>query len=260
VIIFDSSYLVVLLHPAPPPAKDRNDKPVAQFRERVAYLAARMDVSNEVIGVPAPAMAEVLVRAGNGRAQYVAVLSDTWKFQIIPFDSRAAIETSELIAKVKSNREVWATWAKIKFDIQIVAIAKAESATAIYSDDKDIENLAKRLKIPVIRICDLPLPPTGEETNIETGPVGSQGLLNLSLGNVAPQSTSEVKINEGTGEAQLPGTNSIDGRAAQVGENNQLQATPAHPASVRGSDSGRAQGEAAREKAEKTEAEKKARI
>ena len=159
-IVFDASYLIVLLHPNPLPAKDRDDKPVVQFRERVAHLATTMDASNEVIGVPTPAMAEVLVRAGNGRAQYVAVLSNSKHFQILPFDSRAAIEASELVAKVKSSKDHWATWAKVKFDIQIVSIAKAESATAIYSDDKDIENLAKRLNIRVIRICDLPLPPS----------------------------------------------------------------------------------------------------
>ena len=87
-IIFDSSYLVVLLHPNPAPAKDRENRPVLQFRERVAYLTATMDVSNDTIGVPTPAMAEVLVRSGAARAKYVSVLSDTWKFQILPFDSQ----------------------------------------------------------------------------------------------------------------------------------------------------------------------------
>jgi predicted nucleic acid-binding protein len=159
VIIFDSSYLVVLLHPNPAPAKDRDNKPVSRFQERVAYLAATMDASNDTIGIPTPAMAEVLVRSGTARAKYISVLSDRLKFQIIPFDSRAAIEAADLIAAVKPNKEKWDTWAKVKFDIQIVSIAKAESATLIYSDDKDIEKYAKRFKIRVIRICDLPLPP-----------------------------------------------------------------------------------------------------
>ncbi|HUE52641.1 MAG TPA: PIN domain-containing protein, partial [Terriglobales bacterium] len=155
-IIFDATYLVVMLHPNPAPAKDRDNQPVSYFKERVANLAAKMDVSNDVIGIPAPAMAEVLVRAGSGRAQYVSILSDRYKFQILPFDSRAAIEAAELIAKIKSAGQPWDTWAKVKFDIQITAIAKAEAATVIYADDRDIENYAKRVKIPVIRICDLP--------------------------------------------------------------------------------------------------------
>jgi PIN domain len=200
VIIFDASFLVVLLHPNPPPAKDRADQPVAQFKERVAHLAATMDVKNEIIGVPAPAMAEILVRAGKGKAQYVSILSQTWRFQILPFDSRAAIEAAELIAKIKSNSEPWATWAKVKFDIQIVAIAKAESATAIYADDKDIENYAKRLKIPVVRICDLPLPPPQTETPIEAGPIGSQGLLALvpPQPEAAPDTTQATQVQAAT--------------------------------------------------------------
>jgi hypothetical protein len=122
----------------------------------------------------------VLVRAGTARAKYVSLLSDTWRFQLLPFDSRAAIESAELIAAIKSNKEKWETWAKVKFDIQIVSIAKAESAALIYSDDKDIENYAKRLKIQVVRICDLPLPPSEVDAPIEAGPIGSQGVLPLA--------------------------------------------------------------------------------
>ena len=179
-IIFDATYLVVYLNPNPLPATDREGKPVERFKERVTELAAQLNVSNQVVGVPAPAMAEVLVRAGQGRAQFVSVLSDRWRFQILPFDSRAAIEASELIEAVKTNKDKWDTWAKVKFDIQIVAIAKAESAAVIYSDDKDIENLAKRLKIAVKRICDLPLPPPPVEAGTLEGIAGSQGQLNLT--------------------------------------------------------------------------------
>lgn len=198
-IIFDSTYLVVFLNPNPPASKDRDAKPVERFKERVAHLAATLDVSNQVIGVPAPAMAEVLVRAGRGRAQMVSVLSDRWRFEILPFDSRAAIEASELIALVKSNKEKWDTWAKVKFDIQIVAIAKAESASVIYADDKDIENFAERLKIPVVRICDLPLPPPTEEKPIEGSPTGTQ--MNLIPETEPAQGTMDMQPRPGNKDA-----------------------------------------------------------
>jgi len=230
VIIFDATYLVVYLNPNPLPATDREGKPVEKFKERVVELAAQLDVSNQVIGVPAPAMAEVLVRAGQGRAKFVSVLSDRWRFQILPFDSRAAIEASELIAAVKTNKDKWDTWAKVKFDIQIVAIAKAEAATVIYSDDKDIENLAKRLKIPVKRICDLLLPPPPVETGTLETITGSQGLLNLT-----PEQKSKLEDDQNAGQERT-------GK-----EDNKFQADPTHSAAVQGSDSGRAQGEAARE-------------
>lgn len=53
-IIFDSTYLVVFLNQSPPPAKDRDDNPVEKFKERVQFLAANFDSSNEPIGIPAP--------------------------------------------------------------------------------------------------------------------------------------------------------------------------------------------------------------
>ena len=192
-----------MLYPRPEVAKDRENKPVPQFVERVANLAANLDVANTVIGIPAPAMSEVLVRAGDSRDKYIATLSDTWKFQILPFDARAAIEAGELIAQIKSRKEHWGTWAKVKFDIQIVATAKAESASVIYSDDKDIENLAKRLNIKVVRICDLPLPPSPEIRAIEAGPVGAQMLL---MGDTEP---SQREDKDGTKTAP-PGARKLE--------------------------------------------------
>ena len=48
-IIFDASYLVVMMYPRPEVARDRENNPVSQFVERVASLAANLDVSNTVI-------------------------------------------------------------------------------------------------------------------------------------------------------------------------------------------------------------------
>ncbi len=189
-IIFDASYLVVYLHPNPRPAKDRSNKPVSQFRERVNYLVASLNVPGKIIGIPTPALAEVLVRAGKSRAELVRILTDTYRFELLSFGVRAAIEASELIEKIKAEQKSQpvSTWAKIKFDTQIAAIAKAEGATVIYSDDEDIERLGKRLKIPVIRICDLPAPPAEEETNPEED--RGQLLFTMSPSGLQPAPTA----------------------------------------------------------------------
>ncbi len=243
-IIFDSSYLVVLLHPNPAPAKDRENKPVTKFQERVAYLAATMDASNDTIGIPTPAMAEVLVRSGAARAKYVSVLSDRLKFQIIPFDSRAAIEASDLIAAVKTNKEKWETWAKVKFDIQIVAIAKAEAATLIYSDDRDIENYARRFKIRVMRICDLPLPPPPPDETIPIQEVlmGGQGELPLAPPSM-PASDPPVPIDVTVQEKS-------DGK-----DTAKTEQETTNPAQLRADDSGGTRNEAGEEKVEISKAE-----
>jgi len=51
------------------------------------------------------------------------------------------------------------TWAKVKFDRQIVAIAKIEGARVIYSDDNGLKNVASENGITVIRISEMALPP-----------------------------------------------------------------------------------------------------
>ena len=192
---------------------DREGKPVTQFKERIERLVGDLSASSDVIGIPTPALAETLVRSGPDRAAYMRVLGDSYKFQIVPFDSRAAIEAADLIALIKNNKQKWDIWAKVKFDIQIVAIAKAEGASLIYSDDHHIETFAKRFNIDVARICDLPTQVT-------------------SVHSISP-TLFEMKAEEKTGRS--------------VEADNTLQADTAHPASVRGSDEGRVESEAAGE-------------
>jgi hypothetical protein len=247
-IIFDASYLVVFLNKSPEPAKDRQGNPVTRFKERVEYLASSLNSTGEQIGIPTPAMAEVLVRAGKGRAQFVSILSDRMRFQLLPFDARGAIEAAELIALIKSKSETWGTHAKVKFDIQIVATAKAEDATAIYSDDCDIENFAKRLKIPVLRICDLPVPPPDDPAPIETGPVGEQAaLFDMTPTLLQPMPAAvphQAAIPKGEmNEPKPESAQNAPGPSAEA--SNQHETNPAHPAPIRGSYEGRAEGETA---------------
>ena len=51
------------------------------------------------------------------------------------------------------------TWAKVKYDRQIVATAKVEAADTIYSDDNDVQKLAAQAGLAVIGVAELPLPP-----------------------------------------------------------------------------------------------------
>lgn len=55
---------------------------------------------------------------------------------------------------------------KFKFDWQIVAIASACKAEAIYSDDEDIASYAQRVDIPVYKTDALPLPQSDRQEQI----------------------------------------------------------------------------------------------
>lgn len=75
--------------------------------------------------------------------------------------------TREALVRGKKRGDSAAPWAKLKFDQQIVAIARVHQATIIYSDDRDIRAIATRLGLEVIGIADLELPPNAAQFNLE---------------------------------------------------------------------------------------------
>jgi predicted nucleic acid-binding protein len=229
--ICDSSYLIALLHPNPNPPMDRQGRLVTQFRERIERLVADLSATSDVIGIPTPALAETLVRSGPNRAAYMKVLGDSYKFQIVPFDSRAAIEAADLIALIKNNKDKWDIWAKVKFDIQIVAIAKAEGASLIYSDDHHIETYAKRFNIDVARICDLPLP-------TPSVPIGIQTLFDMNPPLLSQPENESLPTKESAGDIPSLGPGATESITPAQ------QTDPIHPTPVRGSDEGRAESKA----------------
>ena len=73
-IVFDTTYLVVLLREKFPPVKDREDKPVFKARERIQYLVQQISENNSIICVPTPVLAEIMVRAGKAGPEYLRLL------------------------------------------------------------------------------------------------------------------------------------------------------------------------------------------
>ena len=51
-----------------------------------------------------------------------------------------------------------ATWAKVKFDRQIVAIAKVERVSCIYSEDDDVRSIGMREGLSVLGVSDIVIP------------------------------------------------------------------------------------------------------
>ena len=105
--------------------------------------------------------------------KYLQTLNEQSVFRIFPFDQKAAIEAALAhrdalkrggLRADSANPD--ATRTKIKFDRQIVAIAKAEGAEAVYSDDDDIISYAKRSNLKAYRTTDLDLPPEDSQPSL----------------------------------------------------------------------------------------------
>jgi len=163
-VVFDAATLLYLLDPkAKAPTDPKTGRPVSHVKERIAFLVSELEERKEKIIVPTPALSELLVRADQAGPVYLDLLNRQAAFKIVDFDQRAAVEvaaaTREALAGGDKRGGTMSSWAKVKFDRQIIAIAKVEGASTIYSDDGDLARYAKNSGIAVIGIGDLPLPP-----------------------------------------------------------------------------------------------------
>lgn len=171
-VVFDATFLMPTLRPEVGfPVDSATGKPVEKAKERLEYLLDGLEKSATKILVPTPALSEILVRAGiNASQKIVETLDKSRVFKIETFDTLAAIEVAAMTRSALDGGDkkagIDAPWAKVKYDRQIVAIAKVRGATAIYSDDEDVAKLGLLIGIPVVRFADLELPPEDPQTSM----------------------------------------------------------------------------------------------
>ncbi len=152
---FDATALTYLFVPNAPSGIDRP-------RDRIDFRISDLHGKGARIIVPTPALCELLVKTGHSSREIINLVSKTSRLTDAPLDVKAAIEAAIITrAAIKAGSKkgnLSGNWPKIKFDRQIVAIAKANDAAEIYSEDPDIKTIATPLGIKVVSVCDLPLP------------------------------------------------------------------------------------------------------
>lgn len=172
-IVFDASVLLLLLNPEAPPPKDAvTGQPVTRCKDRIEYFVAQLTKQREKIIIPTPALSETLIKAGDAAPQYLDIMRNSRFFQISSFGPTAAVEAAELmrdrIAKFGTLKaDALDSRAKVKFDLQIVAIARLTRATIIYTDDDGLQKLAASLRIKAQGVATLPLPPEDPQAALD---------------------------------------------------------------------------------------------
>lgn len=161
---FDAGFLSLLFRPkSRTPDDPSTGKPVERAKERIEYLVDTLSATGEKIIVPTPALSEFLMLLGADAADVLMSFHSEAAFQVKPFDERSAIELvslSDIKPGENKQKEQGGSWAKIKFDRQIVAIAKTHGrGGVIYSTDKDLCKLAEREGLKTVECHHLPLPP-----------------------------------------------------------------------------------------------------
>jgi predicted nucleic acid-binding protein len=174
-VVIDSTIVLLILRPGTLVPNGSDGSPVSRPKDRIDYLVQRLSKAKSKIIIPTPVLSEALVKAGPAASQKVIEeLQKYAVFSIEPFDTRAALEVAamsrEALASGNKKGKSTAPWQKVKFDRQIVAIAKVHGVSEIYSDDSDIAALSERAKIKVIRLVDLPLPPTKAQLDLQLEP------------------------------------------------------------------------------------------
>jgi rRNA-processing protein FCF1 len=163
-VVFDTSVLTLAFdHDARAPIDPATGLPLTRCKERIDYLLQTMSAAKQRVLIPTPVLAEYLVRGGKDKGQRLQEFLSSKSFSIVPFDVKAAVECSiiedgdsQSRAKPLSENE---SKAKVKFDRQIIAIAKASGAKTIYTGDKNLAARARENKLHVVMTTDLPLPP-----------------------------------------------------------------------------------------------------
>jgi hypothetical protein len=104
-----------------------------------------------------------VLAAGDG-PQYLSEIALRANFYIQPFDQLAAIELAamDILARKQGNKRFplpeTVPWQKVKFDRQIIAIAKLHKAHTIYSDDDGVRTFAEDVGIKGIASWELDIP------------------------------------------------------------------------------------------------------
>lgn len=165
-ICVDNTFLTLILHPGARPPEDPNTgQPIERLADRLDLVRETWEADNEKVGIPAPVLSEFLVLADADGSQYLDDIAASTHFVVLPFDQKSAIELAAIhiasratLGRRAQKEAIVATKAKLNFDRQIVAIAKANQVTQIYSDDVDVKNFAEQNGLEVIQTWDLPLP------------------------------------------------------------------------------------------------------
>ncbi|QFH65042.1 type II toxin-antitoxin system VapC family toxin [Leclercia adecarboxylata] len=163
-VIFDTNILVPFLTEMKPNftiVDPESGELISEVPRRIDALVDRIDNINGTIIIPAPVLAEFLIGIDKEKHQaHINLIRSMSCFEIASFDEMAAIECaqlptlSELKQMMKSD-----TANKIKFDRQIISIAKALSIDEVWTHDQGVFKRCKQLGIAVRSLLSVEPPP-----------------------------------------------------------------------------------------------------
>lgn len=165
--MIDATTLAYLVTPdGRAPIDPTTGEEVSRAKDRIEHLIAQLDREKATLIVPTPALSEVLVVAEDAGPAMLDRISRSSRIRVADFDSRAAVEVAAMTREALRQGDKFdgsdSPWQKVKIDRQIIAIARVNGASKIYSDDKNLAKFAERIGITVVPLRALPLPEAPE--------------------------------------------------------------------------------------------------
>jgi ABC-type Fe2+-enterobactin transport system substrate-binding protein len=118
--------------------------------EAISNLVQKLSAENVKIIVQTPSLSQVLTRSPDSALEWMQILNGNSCFQVRPFDDKASFELAQVLGENATNlRDI------LRFDRQIVAIAKVYGVSVLYADDEQVMQFAEECGIPGKRLKDL---------------------------------------------------------------------------------------------------------
>ena len=162
VVAFDASFLLPVFSQKldDVPKNPSTGKPIEKYYERIEGLLSQLEEAKIKILIPSPALSEILVRVKAEQVnQYLEMISSRSVFRVASFKQDAAIKVAEMSRKAieQGDKRSGSTevWNKVKFDRQIIALAKVNGAKIIYSDDRSLRKFTEQVDLKVIASHEL---------------------------------------------------------------------------------------------------------
>lgn len=169
-VVFDTSFIALAFDSScAVPLDPLTGAPMSDCSARVQHLIDVLTQKKERVLIPTPVLAEYLVRAGKEKDLRLQEFMGSRAFRVAPFDVRAAAECALLFDRDLNSGKTLdptTTKAKVKFDRQIVAIAKVQGAERIYTGDNGLAACANANGIDPVMTWEIPTVPVDGQISI----------------------------------------------------------------------------------------------
>lgn len=160
-LLVDNNILIQILAPNTTGLTDPETKAVlVRVDERARAFVAEAERKKALILIPAPVLSEFLIGVAETKYQeYLDVLNGSACFEVVDFDTAAAIECAQLPNKKELAQISPGQYAKkLTYDRQIVGISLAVMADEVWSHDDSLRKIASSKGLAVKSLADIEPP------------------------------------------------------------------------------------------------------